>query len=174
MQVYPHRKTTSQLLAIPDGAAGTLATLKIMRRLVRSGKKDLPIRQAALSVVGGLDSKDWYREALSVWNFVKENIRYVRDINGVETIQTPDKTLEFGQGDCDDQAVLIASLLEAIGHPTRFVAIGLTPANNYQHVYTETKIGNKWIPLETTEDWPFGSIPAHVWQRIKRKMPIHN
>ena len=80
------------------------------------------------------------------------SIQYVRDVRGVETIATPIKTLEFRQGDCDDQAVLLASLLEAIGHPTRFVAMKQTTFGPYVHVYTETKIGSKWYPLETTEN----------------------
>lgn len=173
MQLNRRSKTTSQLLAIPGGDAGTIATLKIMRRLVRDAKKTLPIRQTALSIVQDVPAKNWYREVAKIWTFVKTNIRYTRDVNGVETLQTPDKTLEFGQGDCDDQSILIASLLESIGHPTRFVALGFGPAN-YQHVFTETKIGNKWIPVETTEDWPLGYIPEHVRQIVKRQKTVYN
>ena len=83
------------------------------------------------------------------------------------------QTMEFGQGDCDDQSVLVASLLESIGHPTRFIAIGFGPAN-YQHVFAETKVGNKWLPVETTEDWPLGFIPEHIQHRIQRKKTVYN
>ena len=88
-----------------------------MRRLVRDAKKTLPVRQTALSIVQNIPAKNWYREVSEIWQFVNNNIRYVRDVSGVETLQTPEKTMEFGQGDCDDQSVLIASLLESIGHP---------------------------------------------------------
>lgn len=173
MQLNQRSRTTSQLLAIPGGDAGTAATLKIMRRLVREAKKTLPVRQTALSIVQNIPPKNWHREVAEIWNFVNSQIRYVRDINGVETLQTPEKTMEFGQGDCDDQSVLIASLLESIGHPTRFIALGFGPAN-YQHVFAETKIGNRWIPVETTEDWPLGYIPEHVRHRIARRKVVYN
>lgn len=173
MQLNQARPTTSTLLAIPGGDAGTTATLKIMRRLVRDAKKTLPIRQTALSIVQNIPPKNWHREVAEIWRFVTSNIRYVRDVNGVETLQTPEKTMEFGQGDCDDQSVLIASLLESIGHPTRFIAIGFGPAN-YQHVFAETKIGNRWMPVETTEDWPLGYIPEHIRQTIKRTKTVYN
>lgn len=173
MQLNQRSRTTSQLLAIPGGDAGTTVTLKIMRRLVRAAKKTLPVRQTALSIVQNLPPKNWYREVSEIWQFVRNNIRYVRDINGVETLQTPEKTMEFGQGDCDDQSVLIASLLESIGHPTRFIALGFGPAN-YQHVFAETKIGNKWMPVETTEDWPLGHIPENIQHRIVRRKVVYN
>ena len=83
----------------------------------------------------------------------------MRDVNGVETLQTPLVTMEIKQGDCDDQSVLLASLLESIGHPTRFVAIKQNFFGPYVHVYTETRIGPKWYPLETTEKMrPFAKM----------------
>lgn len=150
---------------IPSGKAGIVATLKIMGRLVKEGKKTLVIRQTALSLVNGQRQKDWTEEVNRVFEFVRDKIRYVRDIRGVETLQTPDKTLEFGQGDCDDKSVLLASLLESIGHPTRFVAIGFKPGV-FVHVYVETKIGTNWVSLETTEPVSMGWSPKGVVSRL--------
>lgn len=137
-----------------------------MRGLVREGKKALPVRMAALSLVKSNGQKDWYGEATDLHRFVRDQIRYVRDVVGVETLQTPDKTLEIGQGDCDDKSVLLASLLESIGHPTRFVAVGLRQPNQYEHVYVETKIGPNWIPSETTEPVALGWEPKGVKARL--------
>lgn len=137
-----------------------------MGRFVKDGKKQLSIRQTALSIVNGSRQKDWSEEVRKLFEFVRDDIRYVRDVRGVETLQTPDKTLEFEQGDCDDKSVLLAALLESIGHPTRFIAIGFKP-NNFVHVYVETKIGNNWIALETTEPVPMGwSAPGAVSRLI--------
>jgi len=116
-----------------------------------------------------LKQKDWMGEIRALTHFVRDRIRYVRDINGVETVHTAEKILEQGQGDCDDKSILLASLLEAIGHPTRFVAVGLKP-HRFSHVYVETKVGNKWLPLETTENVAIGWSPPNV----KSKMIIFN
>jgi len=150
-------QATATLQAIPSGARGTRATLRIMSRLVKHYKKNMQIRSLALALVADVPGhKNWTAQIKAIHAFVRDSIQYVRDVRGVETIATPIKTLEFRQGDCDDQAVLLASLLESIGHPTRFVAIKQTTFGPFVHVYTETKIGNKWYPLETTEKFPPG------------------
>lgn len=150
---------------IPSGKAGTIATLKIMGQLVKDGKKMLPIRQLALSLVGANDQKDWTGEIKNLHAFVRDKIRYVRDVRGVETISTADKILESGQGDCDDKSVLLASLLESIGHPTRFVAIALG-GPEFEHVYVETKLGSNWLALETTEPVNIGWSAPGVTSRL--------
>lgn len=156
------------LKGIPPGSAGTSATLRYMRQLVEDGKKEPAIRQLALSLVGGLASKDFFGEIRALYNYVRSAIRYVHDINGVETLHTALKVLEKRQGDCDDQSILLASLLESIGHPTRFVAIGFLPGQ-YIHVYTETKYGPNWIPLETTVDQAdIGWFPPGIKSRMVR------
>lgn len=157
--------TMAHLMAIPDGKRGTLQTLKIMRQLTRQGKKSLAVRQLALSIVRRNNGKDWVGEVRNVQRWVKRNIRYVKDIRGVETVHTPEKMIEIRQGDCDDQAILVASLLESIGHPTRFAAVGFMPGS-FSHVYAETKIGNKWFPVETTEPWPLGKGPKNVISKL--------
>lgn len=156
---------TATLQAIPDGKAGTVATLKIMREITKAGKKSLPVRSLAVSLTNGANQKDWFNEAKILHRFVRDKIRYVKDIRGVETVQTPDVTLSIGAGDCDDKSVLLASLLESIGHPTRFVAIGFKP-DDFVHVYPETRIGTSWIPLETTEPVEVGWSPKNVVSRL--------
>lgn len=167
MQLTAPIKT--QLLAIPGGSRGTRATLRIMVTQVKRGKRDHALRELALKIVRGNRNKDYVGEVKSVHAWVKRNIRYVKDIRGIETIQSPQKTLELGQGDCDDHSVLVSTLLETIGHMTRFVAIGFMPGI-FQHVYTETKLGaksrNMWIAVETTEPWPIGKAPKHTAEKM--------
>jgi transglutaminase-like putative cysteine protease len=160
--------TTSSLQALPEGRAGVEETLKQMRLLVRSGKRALPVRMTALTVVQTQGQKDWAGEVRALYAFVRDQVRYVRDIRGVETLHTAEKLLEIRQGDCDDKSILLASLLEAIGHPTRFVAISLIPGK-FSHVYVETKIRNSWIPLDATEPVEPGWAP-----KFYEKLVIHN
>lgn len=160
---------TSRLGFIPEGRDGTLATLKIMRQLVRAGKTSLPIRSLAVQLTNGNRQKDWMAEVKSLHAFVRDNIRYVKDIRDVETVHDPETVLKIGAGDCDDKSVLLAALLESIGHPTRFVAIGFQP-DDFSHVYLETLIGKSWIPLETTEPVEVGwAAPGAVSHLV-----VHN
>jgi transglutaminase-like putative cysteine protease len=157
------------LQAISDGPKGVNQTLRVMRQFTRAGKRHYPLRVLALSLVKHNGHKDWFGEVRDIHAYVRDTIRYVRDIVDIETLATPQNTLEIGQGDCDDKSVLLASMLESIGHPTRFVAVGFTPGN-YSHVLVETKIGNKWIALETTEPVNMGWFPPGVVSR----MVMHN
>jgi len=156
---------TATLQAIPDGKDGTLATLKVMRDITRQGKTSLSVRNLAVGLTGQLRAKDWLNELKILHRFVRDKIRYVRDIKGVETVQTPDVTLSIGSGDCDDKSVLLASLLESIGHPTRFVAVGFEP-DDFVHVLVETRIGTAWIPAETTEPVEIGWYPKGTVSRM--------
>ena len=161
---------TATLARIPDGIEGTKATLKIMRQFVREYKKTLPVRELALSLVRHIPGhKNWVGQIRALHRYVQKRIQYVRDITGIETIATPVVTIQTGQGDCDDQSVLLAALLESIGHPTRFVAIRQNSFGPFVHVYTETKIGGRWYPLETTEE-----MPPFAKMRFSDRITVNN
>lgn len=139
-----------------------------MRAIARASVRapDMVVRNRALSIVDGLPSKDFNAELFTLWRWVDTEIRFVRDIRDVETLQTPQRTLELAQGDCDDHAILIASLALALGFPTRFQAVGFAP-DHYSHVFTEARLGSTWIPLETTVQGAYiGWYPPHVQARI--------
>jgi transglutaminase-like putative cysteine protease len=123
----------------------------MMRGLVKHYKKNAEIRSRALELVNFTTDKDWVGEIERVFRFVRDDIRYTQDVTDVETLQTPDATLALGHGDCDDKATLLAALLEAIGHHTRFHAIGMHPGE-LSHVFVETLLGdNDWLALDPTE-----------------------
>ena len=151
----------SQVKAIPDGRDGVAATLRAMADMVREYKKHPRIRDLAAQLTGDLASKDYHAEAMRLHQYVRDEIRYLQDVRGVETVQTPTLTLDLAVGDCDDKALLLAALLESIGHPTRFLAVGFQPGE-LDHVLVETKIGNHYLAAETTEPVPFGWRPPDV------------
>lgn len=152
--------TTSALAFIPSGRAGIVETLRAMAMLVKEGKKNIRVRERAQALTVACAQKDYACEVRALHAFVRDAVRYIQDVNGVETIAAPEKTLETMSGDCDDKSILLAALLESIGHPCRFVAVGYEPGI-YEHVYVETKIGPRWIPLETTEPVAAGWEPPN-------------
>lgn len=167
---YSVSHLSGALLDIPSGAAGVRATLRIMRNLVRTYKTNIQIRDFAAKLVQDLPQKDWSGQVRRLHEFVRDGVRYLKDVNGVETVQTPLFTLENRYGDCDDKATLLATMLESIGHPARFVAVGFTEPGRFSHVYAETIIGDKWIPLETTINKPAGWQPPRVVASMIQKV----
>lgn len=150
-----------------DGIDGVAQTLAIMRNLVRRSKKHPVIRTAAVRLVNNLPQKDYVNEIRAIHRFVRDNIRYTRDIRGAETLQFPEITMKERAGDCDDKSVLLASLLESINTPTRFVAVGYQPGE-FCHVLVEARVGSSWIPIETTEYQDIGWYPPNMKSRMVR------
>ncbi len=152
---------------IPEGAAGIRATLKAMARAARDAETELPIRNLAESIIIAVAGKNYVGELAAIQNWVKRNIRYTRDPVNAETLKLPLALLESPQGDCDDQATLVAALVMTIGFPARFVAIGMIDPGVFDHVYTEAKLGTVWVSVETTEDVPVGWRPEGVIARME-------
>lgn len=162
----------SVLADLPPGEHGTATTLRLMSRYVRGFKTSGQVRETALALISGVRQKDYPGEARAVFDWVRDHIRYVRDINGVETLQTPLATMELGAGDCDDKSTLLATLLESIGHPTRFVAAGYQEPGRYSHVYVESRLGARWVPMDATLiDEPMGSIPR---AQVRARLVVNN
>jgi hypothetical protein len=159
MQYAPNIPMTGLSMHYSNGKAGIFQTIKIMRDIVNTYKINLTIRQAAVSVIYLTPAKDELAEVNALYCNVRDHVRYVRDIAGVETIMTPDITLRAKVGDCDDQSVLLASLLESVGYPTRFIVSGYSDPKRLEHVYLQTFAGGQWIDLDPTESQYMGWAP---------------
>jgi transglutaminase-like putative cysteine protease len=154
-------------LSISFGRAGTYQTLVHMAAIAREYRKDELIRSTALAVVANVEGRNYVGEINAVYDWVQQHIAYRQDIADAETVSDPVTTLRTGQGDCDDQSVLVAALLLSIGHPCRFAAIGMGDSDSFQHVYCETRVGNRWYPMDTTEPLRPG-IPPGPYNNIMR------
>ncbi len=167
----------AQHVPIPSGLAGVKATLRLMVELVRRYKAHPLIRQTAVALVQGCPERSEACEAAALQSFVRDSIRYVADVAGVETLQTPVVTLGYletrpptwdlsgrmldpgeyapggtAAGDCDDKSVLLATLLQAISIPGRFCAVGVN-GEALSHVLVEARLRQRnsvtYLPLET-------------------------
>ena len=144
-----------------------------MRDIVRKYKKAPAVRELALSLIRDLPPRAFAQEAALLHKYVQRAIRYAKDVRGVETVQTPIQTLRLKAGDCDDMSTLLATLLESIGHPTRFCAVGYNK-HGFSHVAPQTKVGRNWVWLECTKPLAFGEAPQNQLHKITSLMRVHN
>jgi transglutaminase-like putative cysteine protease len=154
---------TATLQASPGGSAATYHTVRQMRSLVKS-ERILPfIINKAVGVIHFAVQKDELSEIDALFKFVRDNVRYVKDVAGLETLSTPTMTLQRMVGDCDDQATLLATLLESVGYPTRFIMTAYQQNQEYEHVYLEvfSSSRNMWFPLDPTEFFCVGWEAPH-------------
>lgn len=136
-----------------SGQAGTDRTIKAMRRLVNEGRTDPTIVFLAQQLARNYDRKDYASQARAIHKYVQQHIHYVKDPRGTEMLRSPFWTLYYKAGDCDDQAVLVAALAEAIGFATRFKTIKADPSypNEFSHVYSQIQIPTtgSWVTSDT-------------------------
>jgi hypothetical protein len=152
-------------MTIPDGLGGVKRTLRLMVDVARTFKTDLHVRTLAVCLVGGrvvtlsdgrqvryplCRPKDYVGELRTLHAFVRDHVRYTRDIEGVETLQTPIQTLNVLAGDCDDKAMIFNSLCASIGFRTRYCAIGVR-GQPFSHVMPQALLENmgEFVNAET-------------------------
>lgn len=161
MRMAPCTPLTTTLRSYSPGMRGVRQTLGVMRRLVNDGKIDPLIRSTATSIIYLAPEKDDGTEASKLLDFVQRHIRYVKDIHDIETLSTAPKTLAGRVGDCDDQTVLLAALLESVGYPTRFVVASYGESTDPEHVYLQTLVDDEWLDADPTENFPLGVAPPN-------------
>ncbi|MBP1908877.1 transglutaminase-like domain-containing protein [Methanolobus bombayensis] len=84
----------------------------------------------------------------------KENIQYISDPRGKDLWSTPGETMTVGAGDCDDYAILLASLIEAIGGTSR---VYLTDT----HAFAAAYIGNDTEIMADAISNYYGPVPIY-------------
>lgn len=161
MFLAPTPALHGQLRPLSPGIAGIRQTVDCMRQMVRAYRSDPALIQAARSAIFLTPERDELSEVHALFSFVQQHVRYIRDVHEVETLSTPDKTLAAQVGDCDDQSTLLATLLEAVGYPTRFVVAGYDAPGQLTHVYLQAHAGGDWIDLDPTESNPMGWAPPN-------------
>jgi Transglutaminase-like superfamily len=159
-----------QLLRVPKGTAGTITTAGIIGRLIREGAKDFYVRQKAIQIFRtyGVKPKNRFGEVCALFDFVKRNIRYTRDIFRVELLHSARRMLELKAGDCDDMTILLGAMLMSTGHPVRLVLAGFrkNKPHAYTHIYPEVRVGGRWLAIDATVDKPIGWAPPALWKRV--------
>ncbi len=160
----------ARTLAIPPGDGGTEATIAVMRQLIEDGKKDPVVRELALQILSRarVPSFDSLGEVRAIYEAIGRNVKFRRDIRGKETLHAAREIIRLQAGDCDDFVILTCSILETIGHPTRIVTVAgdADAPDVFTHVYPETCVDGKWIPVDNARRRPmFGAAPRNVFRK---------
>jgi hypothetical protein len=148
-------------VTIPNGDAGTRATVRWMKRLASEGRLSPIVRDYALRIARGIPGRDGTSQALAIRRWLASNIEFRRDPYGAELLYTPARLLRIltKQGpplyiDCDDVAILAAALGGAVGLRSRFQVVGfLSPSAPYRHVWADLSSpsrGARWVDMDVT------------------------
>jgi len=139
-----------QFQDIPTGNAGTGVTVKEMINESIQGSVDLPVITTARKIVlaNNVNPRNEREIADHLFFWVKEHIHFVRDPVYAELLQSPRRTLEAKQGDCDDLSTLLASLNLAVGNIPRFVTVAHVDPDQFSHVYLQVMTDKGWVSYD--------------------------
>lgn len=149
----------------PSGPRQVWDTVARMREMIRRSRVDPRVIQSAVGITYTTPERDGLSQVRALFEYVRDQIRYVLDVHQVETLCDPAMTLQRMVGDCDDQTALLCSLAEAIGYPTRLVMAGYS-SEHFEHVYCQIFASGIWIDCDPTERQPFGWVPpgaVSIW-----------
>lgn len=169
MRTATENPGTSYSVPLLEGDAGTEQTVELMRQAVRAGLQVPFVWQTARRIFPNSTYHDDPGQVRKVFAWVKNNIRFMRDPYGQETVSTPERTLEQGFGDCDDITVLMAALLGSLGYRTRIVTVASTPhTEQFTHVYPEVLVRGRWVAVDAARPGAaFGkTVPRYSRKRV--------
>lgn len=111
--------------------------------------------QMSRDITGKWRANSRVEESRAIQEWVKRRVRYVPDPIGAEMMADPLTTIKKG-GDCDDMAILAASLLQAIGHDARIGAVTWKGRNDASHaVVVDLTAGCIVDPVgNEPQNWP--------------------
>ncbi|MDG6243572.1 MAG: transglutaminase family protein [Methanolobus sp.] len=116
---------------------------------------DLEVRKMAAESAIKYPGQYNIYQICSLFDDTKEKIQYISDPRGKDLWSPPSDTLAVGAGDCEDYAILLASLIESIGGTSR---IYLTDSHAFAAVY----IGNNNTEaIANAIGEYYGSVPIY-------------
>ncbi len=146
-------------IPLTDRETDAVQILRFMESVRRRREVEPYIRECATRILRGVPDHDQQAQAARLLDFVKTKVIYVLDPVGTEYITDPVIMLRDirrrgeARGDCDDHALLLASLLGSVGVEARCAAVKLKDQlpegeDYYNHVIAQAYIGGEWIDLD--------------------------
>lgn len=130
-----------------------------MSALARRGSVSPVVIEAAQNAVRGTPERDDEIDFDAVLRDVRRRMRYTHDPLDAEVVKDPAFVIQRTNDaeappepmDCDDASVLAASMLGALGYPTKFVTVAADPSRpkEWSHVYVVARRNNgRWVALD--------------------------
>lgn len=93
--------------------------------------------------------------AQNIWEFIRENLTYRLDTEGIEELRTPARTLHDKIFDCDDATILTSAILINLGIPHEYRIVSYEQKGKFGHIYPVAidEMGNDWV-IDTVPEIP--------------------
>jgi len=162
----------------------------VARQMMKS-LRDPRVRQLAVKIVsrrrrtpdeangdGGwsIAERDYWNEVKAVFNWMRANVRYIRDMATIDTFAVAMRTIEAHGGDCDDYTIALGALLMSIGYTVRMKTIQTKDSEDWNHIYLQVGLppgkATRWRTLDASVAQPAGwEAPASIIARARVDYP---
>lgn len=116
-----------------------------IQKMIEKGVTDPNMTKLAMQITAHCPERDGMCEGKAIYKYVKKHMRYTGDVSpilrsngkveGIDRYATPQRSLEFGAGDCDDQVAVVGTLASSIGLLTRLRVTAQSGEEDYSHIY---------------------------------------
>jgi len=137
--------------ALNNSTSDAEQIITFLAHFARQYGKSPTIMTVAGKMIRNIRANNFVEEQYSrVASFVLDRVTYVADPRGAEYVRSPVKLIReycergFAQGDCDDMALLTASLMTALGFKVRIVAVKINNSDYYNHVLNQVMVRGQW------------------------------
>jgi transglutaminase-like putative cysteine protease len=135
---YHLSEFTADLMPMPEKIAPKYRSnpayyFETINKLVEPAIPD--VRDKAAEVARSYPGAYNIYQVCAIFDMVKEKIKYINDPRGKDLWEPANVTLRVGAGDCEDQAILLSSMIEAVGGTTRVYLTG-------NHAFAAVYLGN--------------------------------
>ena len=129
--------------------------IAVLREISMRGGRDPRIATIAVNILksASVPPRSYKKQAQALLKWVQTNIYYINEPS--ERLQDPAYTLKVGYGDCDDMAILLASLFEACRLEWRFVLSGKVKGKTTRWIEgTPLPKNGKWAHIYLMVGYP--------------------
>lgn len=155
----------------------------LIQKNIAAGVRDPSMRKLALGITRDCPARDGECEANRVFDYVAGHVRYTGDVGevvldpkrgrageaeAVDLYQTPMRTLEYGGGDCDDQATTVATLL-ALNGITPELHVTSNECKTDDHILAVAKLPKYKPATQRPVDTTLGAGKFGEWPKFCSK-----
>jgi hypothetical protein len=156
---------------LSQGDAGVAQTVQVMRQLIDQDLANPDFVNFAKTLVANVPAHDEWAEVEAIYNWVHNNIRFVKDPYTKETLYPPSELLKLKSGDCDDISMLLGALYLAVGYPARLATVSANAQSpgEFSHVFPEVEVppdSNNWVAADAARPGSqFGVHPPEYYRK---------
>lgn len=133
-----------------------------LKKLIYADMNHPKVRILAQQITRGYNTNQG--KARAIYNWIKQNIHYTRDADGLDIYTRPSMLIELGRGDCDDSAALFSSLAGIVGVPTKLKVI-TQDQKVWSHIYP-LSLNGKWLAYDAAAPVPMEQEVRYLDSRI--------